>query len=93
MTALHGKDHERGRQPTRSVGFGDGRLTIADRLEHHAHPNTTTSGGGRTAAGAHRGPSVSDKPGPTRESRDTCFGRSKTTADQLAGPIAILVIR
>jgi hypothetical protein len=36
MTALHGKDHERGRQPTRSVGFGDGRLTIADRLEHHA---------------------------------------------------------
>jgi hypothetical protein len=37
MTALHGKDHERGRQPTRSVAFGDGRLTIADRLEHHAH--------------------------------------------------------
>ena len=37
MTALHGKDQERGRQPTRSVTFGDGRLTIADRLEHHAH--------------------------------------------------------
>src|ERR1700722_138865 len=37
MTALHGKDQERGRQPTRSVTFGDGRLTIADRLEHHVH--------------------------------------------------------
>jgi acyl-CoA synthetase (AMP-forming)/AMP-acid ligase II len=37
MTALHGKDHERGRQPTRSVAFGDGHLTIADGLEHHAH--------------------------------------------------------
>ena len=37
MTALHGKDQERGRQPTRSVTFGDGRLTIADRLEHQAH--------------------------------------------------------
>jgi len=30
--------------------------------------STTTSGGARTAAGAHRGPDVSDKPGPTRES-------------------------
>ena len=37
ITALDGKDHQRGRQPTRSVAFGDDRLTIADRLEHHAH--------------------------------------------------------
>ena len=37
MTALHGKDQERGREPTRPVAFGDGRLTIADRLEHQAH--------------------------------------------------------
>ncbi len=37
MTALEAKDHERGPEPTRSEAYGGpARVTISDRLDHHA---------------------------------------------------------